>query len=52
MDKFVAHNCHDFYMSVNYKADSIKNYFDFITKGREEGSAELHFVFLLCLSLF
>ncbi len=30
MDKFVAHNCHDFYMSVNYKADSIKNYFDFI----------------------
>lgn len=30
MDKFVAHNCHDFYMSVNYKADSIKNFFDFI----------------------
>lgn len=30
MDKFVAHNCHEFYMSVNYKADSIKNYFDFI----------------------
>lgn len=30
MDKFVAHNCHDFYMSVNYKADTIKNYFDFI----------------------
>ena len=30
MDKFVAHNCHDFYMSVNYKADTIKNYFYFI----------------------
>lgn len=30
MDKFVAHNCHDFYMSVNYKAETIKNYFSFI----------------------
>lgn len=30
MDKFVAYNCHDFYMSVNYKAETIKNYFDFI----------------------
>lgn len=30
MDKFVAYNCHDFYISVNYKADTIKNYFDFI----------------------
>lgn len=30
MDKFVSYNCHDFYMSVNYKADTIKNYFDFI----------------------
>lgn len=30
MDKFVKYNCHDFYMSVNYKADTIKNYFDFI----------------------
>lgn len=30
MDKFVGHGCHDFYMSVNYKADTIKNYFDFI----------------------
>lgn len=30
MDKFVAYNCHYFYMSVNYKADAIKNYFDFI----------------------
>lgn len=30
MDKFVDHGCHDFYMSVNYKADTIKNYFDFI----------------------
>ena len=30
MDKFVNYNCHDFYMSVNYKADTIKNYFDFI----------------------
>ena len=25
MDKFVNYNCHDFYMSVNYKADTIKN---------------------------
>lgn len=30
MDKFVRYNCHDFYMSVNYKANTIKNYFDFI----------------------
>lgn len=30
MDKFVKYNCHEFYMSVNYKADTIKNYFDFI----------------------
>lgn len=30
MDKFVSYECHDFYMSVNYKADTIKNYFDFI----------------------
>lgn len=30
MDKFVSYECHDFYISVNYKADIIKNYFDFI----------------------
>ena len=30
MDKFVTYNCHDFYISVNYKADTIRNYFDFI----------------------
>lgn len=30
MDKFVNYDCHDFYMSVNYKADTIKNYFEFI----------------------
>jgi len=30
MDKFVAYNCHNFYISVNYKADTIKNYFEFI----------------------
>ena len=30
MDKFVNYNCHNFFMSVNYKADTIKNYFDFI----------------------
>ena len=30
MDKFVNYNCHDFFMSVNYKADTIKNYFNFI----------------------
>lgn len=31
MDKFVAYSCFNFYMSVNYKADTIKNYFDFIS---------------------
>lgn len=30
MDKFTAYSCHDFYISVNYKAEMIKNYFDFI----------------------
>ena len=30
MDKFVNYNCHNFYMSVNYKADTIKNYFEFV----------------------
>lgn len=30
MDKFVSYGCDDFYVSVNYKADMIKNYFDFI----------------------
>lgn len=30
MDKFVSYHCHDFYISVNYKADVIKNYFDFL----------------------
>lgn len=30
MDKFVSYGCHDFHVSVNYKADMIKNYFDFI----------------------
>ena len=28
MDRFVACGCHDFYMSVNYKADVIRRYFD------------------------
>ncbi len=28
MDKFVAHGCHDFHISVNYKADVIRNYFE------------------------
>lgn len=27
MDRFVAADCHDFYLSLNYKADTIKNYF-------------------------
>lgn len=31
MDKFVAYGCHDFHLSVNYKADTIKNYFDFVS---------------------
>lgn len=30
MDKFVSYKCNDFYLSVNYKADVIRNYFDFI----------------------
>lgn len=30
MDKFVSHGCHDFHFSVNYKADVIKNYFDYL----------------------
>ena len=30
MDKFVSYQCSDFYISVNYKADVIRNYFDFI----------------------
>ena len=28
MDKFVAHGCHNFHISVNYKADTIRNYFE------------------------
>lgn len=30
MDKFVEYDCHNFYISINYKADSIKNYFELI----------------------
>lgn len=30
MDRFVEYDCHEFYMSVNYKSEIIKNYFDFI----------------------
>lgn len=30
MDHFVSYGCHKFYFSVNYKADVIKNYFDFL----------------------
>lgn len=28
MDRFVEHGCHQFYLSVNYKADMIRYYFD------------------------
>jgi len=28
MDRFVEYNCHQFYLSVNYKAELIKYYFD------------------------
>ncbi len=28
MDRFVDYGCHDFYVSLNYKADTIKRYFD------------------------
>ena len=30
MDPFVSYGCHKFYLSVNYKADVIKNYFEFL----------------------
>ena len=30
MDKFVEYDCHNFYISVNYKAEIIKNYFNII----------------------
>lgn len=32
MDKFVECGCHDFYVSVNYKADTIRRYFDNLGK--------------------
>ena len=32
MDRFVDCGCHDFYVSVNYKADTIKRYFDNVEK--------------------
>lgn len=34
MDKFVAYDCHDFYISVNYKAEVIKNYFDILNNSQ------------------
>lgn len=33
MDKFVSYGCNKFHISVNYKAEMIKNYFDFIDNG-------------------
>lgn len=30
MDRFVDYGCHKFYLSINYKSDIIKNYFNFI----------------------
>lgn len=32
MDRFVECGCHDFYVSVNYKAETIKRYFDNVGK--------------------
>ena len=32
MDRFVECGCHDFYVSVNYKADTIRRYFDNLDK--------------------
>ena len=32
MDRFVECGCHDFYISVNYKADFIRRYFDNLDK--------------------
>ena len=32
MDRFVECGCHDFYISVNYKADFIRRYFDNLNK--------------------
>lgn len=34
MDKFVAYDCHDFYISVNYKAEVIKNYFGLLNNSQ------------------
>ena len=36
MDKFVSYDCHNFYLSVNYKADAIKNYFSFVANPNYE----------------
>lgn len=36
MDKFVDYGCRKFYLSVNYKADMIKNYFTFIANSDYE----------------
>lgn len=36
MDQFVSYGCHKFYLSVNYKADVIKHYFDFIANPNYE----------------
>ncbi|MEO4981232.1 sugar phosphate nucleotidyltransferase, partial [Bacteroides ovatus] len=36
MDKFVSYDCHNFYLSVNYKADVIKNYFSFVANPNYE----------------
>ena len=34
MDRFVECGCQDFYVSVNYKADTIRRYFDYIGKSQ------------------
>ena len=34
MDKFVDYDCHDFYLSVNYRADMIENYFEHLNNGQ------------------
>lgn len=34
MDRFVECGCHDFYVSVNYKADTIRRYFDNLGKSQ------------------
>ena len=39
MDRFVEHGCHNFYLSVNYKADMIRYYFE----SQNNSNYQLHY---------